>query len=255
MDRTTVAGTLFGFGLVLCAMALGEGGIASFIDVPALFLVLGGTTAVALMSFPGTDLRGLVKVLLRSYVSRPRSPAEAIDRILELAALARREGVLGLETKLREIDDGFFSKGLQLVVDGVPAGTVRDIMSLEAEWQRTRHVHGKKMLDLMGSLAPAFGMVGTLVGLVQMLQSLSDPAQIGAGLAGALLALLYGALVANLLLLPLAAKLEVHANEEALLRRLMVEGLVCIQEGENAQLIKERLKAFLAPQAREAVAA
>jgi chemotaxis protein MotA len=126
-------------------------------------------------------------------------------------------------------------------------------MELEAEWQRQRHSDGKKMLDALGSFAPAFGMIGTLVGLVQMLQNLSDPSKIGGGMATALLTTLYGAMSANMLFIPLAGKLEVRANEEALLRQLMIEGIVAIQAGEGPQLIKEKLKSFVAPAAREAV--
>lgn len=255
MDLTTVVGTVLAFGLILFAIASGQGGMTIFVDVPSVMIVGGGTLAVTLMSFPGHHLRSLVKVLLRSYLARLSSPAEEIERIVGFATLARKEGLLALEGKLDEIDDPFFSKGIQLVIDGVAAETVRDIMSIEAEWQRARHVSGKKMLDVMGAMAPAFGMIGTLVGLVQMLQSLSDPSKIGGGMATALLTTLYGAMAANMVFIPLSSKLEMRANEEALLRELMVEGIVSIQAGEGAQLIKEKLSAFLSPQAREAMAA
>lgn len=255
MDPTTVLAALLGFGLVLFAMTVGEGELAAFIDVPALLIVIGGTLAVTLMSFRGTSLWSLFKALLGSSLGKPRAPAEEIERIVEFAAVARRDGLLGLDSRLQEIDDGFFSKGLQLVVDGVPPETVRSILRIEAEAQRLRHAQGKRMLEVMGALAPAFGMIGTLVGIVQMLQHLSEPANIGGGLATALLALLYGTLLSNMLVVPLSAKLEARAREEALLRELMVEGILSIQSGEGAQLIKERLKAFLAPRAREALAA
>jgi chemotaxis protein MotA len=145
------------------------------------------------------------------------------------------------------------AKGIQLVIDGFSADTVRDIMDLEAEWQRQRHAVGKTMLDQMGTFAPAFGMIGTLVGLVQMLQNLSDPSSIGQGMATALLTTLYGAVMANMIFLPLAGKLDVRAKQEALLRELMIEGIVAIQSGEKPQLIKEKLKGFLAPSVRESV--
>jgi len=127
-------------------------------------------------------------------------------------------------------------------------------MDLEAEWQKARHADGKRMLDAVGSMAPAFGMIGTLVGLVQMLQNLNDPSKIGGGMATALLTTLYGAMAANMVCIPLAGKLEVRALEEALLRELMTEGVVAIQSGEGPQLIKEKLKSFIAPAVREAVA-
>lgn len=255
MDITTVVGTVLGFGLVFFAMATGPGGLAIFIDVPSVMIVFGGTIAVTLMNFPIGVLRNLVKVMIRTILFKLTSPAEEIDRIIEYANLARREGLLALETKLQEVDDRFFAKGVQLVIDGFPADTVRDIMELEAEWQRQRHSEGKKMLDALGAFAPAFGMIGTLVGLVQMLQNLSDPSKIGGGMATALLTTLYGAMAANMTFIPLAGKLEVRAGEEALLRELMIEGIVAIQSGDGPQLIKERLKSFVAPRAREALEA
>jgi chemotaxis protein MotA len=154
---------------------------------------------------------------------------------------------------LQEVDDPFFAKGIQLVIDGFNADTVRDIMDLEAEWQRQRHSMGKKLLDQMGAFAPAFGMIGTLVGLVLMLQNLDDPSKIGGGMATALLTTLYGAMASNMVFLPLAGKLEVRAKQEALLRELMIEGIVAIQSGEKPQLIKEKLKGFLSPSAREGI--
>jgi len=253
MDITTVIGTVLGFGLVLFAMASGSGGITIFINTPSLMIVFGGTIAVVLMNFPLGVVRGLIKVILRTILFKLDPPSQEIDRIIEYANLARKEGLLALEGKLKEVDDAFFSKGVQLVIDGFPAETVRDIMELEAEWQRQRHVTGKKMLDALGSFAPAFGMIGTLVGLVQMLQNLSDPSSIGGGMATALLTTLYGAMAANMVFIPLAGKLEIRANEEGLLRDLMIEGIVAIQSGEGPQLIKEKLKSFVAPVEREAL--
>ena len=141
------------------------------------------------------------------------------------------------------------------MIDGFGADTVRDIMELEAEWERQRHDTGKKIMDQMGSFAPAFGMIGTLVGLVQMLQDLSDPSAIGIGMATALLTTLYGAMAANMVFIPLAGKLEMVAKHDSLLRSLMIEGIVAIQSGEKPQLIKEKLKGFLSPGVRETVEA
>jgi chemotaxis protein MotA len=254
MDITTVIGTLLGFSLVGLAMASGEGSVQIFFHTPSIMIVGGGTMAVVLMHFPIESLRSLVKVTLRTYLHRAPSPTNEIDRIIAYANLARKEGLLALEAKLKEVDDPFFAKGVQLVIDGFPAETVRDIMELEAEWQHQRHVVGKKMLDAIGAMAPAFGMIGTLIGLVQMLQNLSDPSMIGGGMATALLTTMYGAMLANMFALPLAGKLEVRDDEETLLRQLMIEGTVAIQSGEGPQLIKEKLKSFLAPSIRELVA-
>lgn len=254
MDLTTVIGTILGFGLVGLAMATGEGGFVIFLHVPSIMIVGGGTVAVVMMNFPMDSLKVLVKVTLRTYLHKAPSPTDEIDRIITYANLARKEGLLALESKLTEVDDAFFSKGVQLVIDGFPTDTVRDIMELEAEWQHQRHLRGKKMLDAIGAMAPAFGMIGTLIGLVQMLQNLSDPSKIGGGMATALLTTMYGAVIANMFAIPLAGKLEIRDDEETLLRQLMIEGIVAIQSGEGPQLIKEKLKSFLAPSIREAVA-
>ncbi len=254
MDISTVIGTVLGFGLVFFAMATGPGGLVIFVNVPSIAIVFGGTAAVTLMNFPLAQIKQIIKVTLRTYLFKLPTPQEEIERIIEYSNLARKEGLLALEGKLKEVDDAFFSKGVQLVIDGFPAETVRDIMDLEAEWQKARHADGKKMLDAVGAMAPAFGMIGTLVGLVQMLQNLSDPSKIGGGMATALLTTLYGAMCANMLCIPLAGKLEVRALEEALLRELMIEGVVAIQSGEGPQLIKEKLKSFISPAVREAVA-
>ncbi len=254
MDITTVLGTLFVVVLLLWSLTSGGTPLSLFIDVPSLVMVAGGTTAVTMMAFRIVDLKGLVSVVLRSYLFKLPSPTDEIERIISYANLARKEGLLALEAKLAEVDDPFFSKGVQLVIDGFAADTVRDIMDLDLQWQTQRHSQGKKMLDSMGSMAPAFGMIGTLVGLVKMLANLSDPSSIGAGMAIALLTTFYGAVLANTLFIPLSGKLDIRAKEEMLLRELMIEGVVAIQSGEKPQLIKEKLKGFLPPAVREAVA-
>jgi chemotaxis protein MotA len=253
MDLATILGTLLAFGLVLFSMATGPGGVAIFINVPSLVIVFGGTIAVTMVNFPMTQVKSIAKVMLVTAFNKTTTPSEEIERIVEYANLARKEGLLALETKLQEVDDSFFAKGIQLVIDGFSAETVRDIMELEADWQRQRHGTGKKIMDQMGAFAPAFGMIGTLVGLVQMLQNLSDPSMIGVGMATALLTTLYGAMLSNMVFLPLSGKLEILASNEGLLRDLMIEGIVAIQSGEKPALIKEKLKGFLAPSMREAV--
>jgi len=255
MDITTVLGLLLGIGFLGTAIMSGNGGIGLFIDMPSIMLVGGGTLSVMLINYPAGDIKQLVAVSMRTLFFKLGSSTGEIQRVIEYATLARKEGLLALESKLRDVEDTFFAKGIQLVIDGFPSETVRDIMQLEAMWQLQRHSAGKKMLDQIAGYAPAFGMIGTLVGLVQMLSSLSDPSQIGGGMAVALLTTLYGAILANLFAMPMAAKLDVRAKEEALLRDLMIEGIVAIQSGDGPQLIKEKLKTFVAPRSREQIGA
>lgn len=255
MDLNTLIGGFLTSMIVLVAMASGPGGVGIFIDVPSLAIVFGGTIGVTMLAFPGNDLKPFVKIMLVTAMRKKVTPTEEIDRIVDYANLARKEGLLALEAKLESVDDTFFSKGIQLVIDGFGADTVRDIMELEAEWEKQRHETGRKIMDQMGAFAPAFGMIGTLVGLVQMLQDLSDPSSIGIGMATALLTTLYGAMGANMLFIPVAGKLEMVAKQGSLLRSLMIEGIVAIQSGEKPQLIKEKLKGFLAPSVREQIEA
>ena len=253
MDLNTVIGAALAFILVLGAMAIGPGGVMVFVHVPSMIIVFGGTIAVTMLAFPTPDLKPVMKVMMVAAIRKASTPTEEIDRIVEFANLARKEGLLALETKLQAVDDPFFGKGVQLVIDGFSADTVRDIMELEAEWEDSRHATGKKIVDQLGAFAPAFGMIGTLVGLVQMLQDLSDPNGIGLGMATALLTTLYGAMGANMVFIPLAGKLEMVAKTNQQLRKLMIEGTVAIQSGEKPQLIKEKLKGFLSPPMRNLV--
>lgn len=253
MDLNTIFGGILALLIVVVAMAVGPGGVMIFVHVPSMAIVLGGTIAVTMLAFPLAELKPVLKVMMVAAVRKQATPTEEIERVVQYANLARREGLLALENQLKEVEDPFFAKGIQLVIDGFGAETVRDIMELEAEWERQRHDTGKKIMDQMAAFSPAFGMIGTLVGLVQMLQDLSDPSSIGVGMATALLTTLYGAMAANMLFIPLAGKLEMVANQEALLRSLMIEGIVAIQSGEKPQLIKEKLNGFLAPSMRAEV--
>lgn len=254
MDFTSVIGLLLSIALLLWALLLGGTPLGLFWDVPSVVIVGGGTFAVTLISYRASDLKQLFKVIARALTFKLPSPRDEIERIIAYAGLARKEGLLALEAKLQEVDDRFFAKGVQLVIDGFATETVRDILDLEHSFQQQRHALGKRMLETMASMAPAFGMVGTLIGLVQMLNNMKDPTAIGTGMATALLTTLYGAVIANAIMIPLANKLDVRAKEEALLRDLMIEGIAAIQAGEKPQLIKEKLKGFLPPAAREAVA-
>lgn len=254
MDFMTIFGLLGAIGLLVWSILLG-GPLSLFFDFPSVVMVFGGSTCVTVMSYRPSDLKAFVKVATRSMLFKLPTPQMEIERIILYANLARKEGLLALEAKLQEVDDKFFAKGIQLVIDGFAADTVRDIMDLEHSFQQQRHGQGKKMMETVATFAPAFGMIGTLVGLVQMLANMSDPSAIGSGMAVALLTTFYGAVVANVIALPLAAKLDLRAKEEALLRSLMIEGIVAIQSGEKPQLIKEKLKGFLPPAAREGIAA
>jgi chemotaxis protein MotA len=251
MDIATITGTLVGFTLVLGAILIG-GGAGAFLNVPSLMITVGGTAAATLINFPLGKVVGIFGVIKKTLLHAIPSPQEQIRIMVDYATVCRRDGLLSLEEKLEEIKDDFLSKGVQLLVDGTEGETLRDIMSTETEYLRQRHVLGKKIMESMGAAAPAFGMIGTLIGLVQMLRTLDDPSGIGSGMATALLTTFYGALMANLIFLPLAGKLEARSNEEVLVRDIQTEALVSMQAGDNPRLIEQKLKSFVAPKLRAA---
>ncbi|MFN0007788.1 MAG: motility protein A [Planctomycetota bacterium] len=256
MDRSTLLGYVLGLALIVWSMGhSGLEGLLLFVHGPAAAVVFGGSLAAILVHFPLSDVKNLAKVILKIFLHKEPPHHEHIQKIMEMSVLARKEGMLALEPKVAEIDDAFLKKGLQLVIDGMPKETVRDILEIEMEVEKQRHTIGKRMLEQLGAFAPAFGMVETLIGLVQMLSNLSDPSKIGAGMAGALVGTFYGAFAANMLFLPMAGKLDVRAKEEHRLRELMVEGLLSIQAGDKPQPVKEKLKSFLSPAERVAVGA
>lgn len=249
MDLATVAGIVLGFTLIVGAIII-DGGIVFFIDVKSLMIVCGGTLAATFISFPLGKVLGVIKVLRNAFLTRSTSPMEAIRRLVEFAEKARREGILSLENVLHEVDDEFLRNGIRLAVDGVEPDLIKDILHTELAFIEDRHRTGQNIFLTMGTAAPAFGMIGTLIGLVLMLQTLSDPSSIGPGMAMALLTTLYGALLANVVFLPIAEKLRNRTNEEILIKELSIEGIMSIQAGDNPRIVQQKLLAFLAPKAR-----
>ena len=252
MDIATVVGVILAQVLILGSIMMGAG-LAAFIDVPSIVIVFGGTTACGMISFPMDKFKATGKVVKKTFMYVLASLPDQIEAMAEFAALARREGLLALEEKLETVEDPFLVKGLRLVVDGFPPEVVRDILGTDLYSMQERHAVGKAVLDKMGEIAPAMGMLGTLIGLVTMLKNLSDPSQIGAGMAVALLTTFYGAYLSNVLLLPMACKLDQRKKEETLIRSTMIEGIVSIQNGDKPAMVKEKLKAFLPPSVRDAM--
>lgn len=249
MDIATLIGFLAGTVLVVSAIVMGSG-LGTFFHVPSLMITVGGTLASALINFPLSKVLGLVSVVKKTMLYKPKPLDAEIARFSEFAQIARREGLLALEDKLESLDEPLLHKGIQLVIDGTSPELLRNILMIEVNSMYDRHAEGRNILEQMGAAAPAFGMIGTLIGLVQMLQNLTDPSSIGAGMAVALLTTFYGALLANLVLLPLAGKLDNRHREEALLKELLIEGILSIQAGDNPRTIEEKLKSFVPPRER-----
>ncbi|MDA1312964.1 MAG: MotA/TolQ/ExbB proton channel family protein [Acidobacteria bacterium] len=249
MDIATVIGIVLSIVLVLSAIVLG-GSPIMFVNIPSALIVVGGTIGVTLMRNPLAEVIGMLGVVSKAFTTKMPAAGGLIQEIIELAKNARKNGMLALENA--ELEYGFLKKAVSLGVDGVELDRIRSILETEINSTAARHKQGQQILMDMGAAAPAFGMIGTLIGLVQMLASLSDPSSIGPAMAVALLTILYGALIANVVCLPLADKLKVRSKEEVITMIICLEGVVGMVQGDNPNSIDQRLKAFIAPKLRDA---
>ncbi len=254
MDIATIIGILFGFVVIITAIVAG-GGWQMFIHIPSMAITIGGMLCATLIHFSLPQFLGIFSVIKKTVIAKVPSQSELIQKMVNFAAINRRDGALALEQEIPNLDNIFFIKGLQMLVDGRDAEQIRDFMSIEIQYLQDRHLTGKKILEFMGSAAPAFGMIGTLIGLVQMLRNLSSPEAIGGGMAVALLTTFYGALSANLIFIPLAGKLGIYSKAETTVIEMIVEGVCAIAQGDNPTIVREKLQAFISQGRREEVKA
>ncbi len=248
MDIATLIGLVGGFGLIFGAIFVG-GGIGGFIDVASIIVVVGGTFAVTFVMFPMKTVMGSVKVAMKTFFAASPDPSANIRQIVQLAETARKESLVALEKA--NVSDQFLQRGILLVADGTEEALVRSVMENDISATKKRHYTGQGVFKGMGTMAPAFGMIGTLIGLVQMLQNLDDPSSIGPAMAVALLTTFYGAVLSNVVFLPMAKKLEERSNEETLYMEITMEGVISILNGEHPNIVKEKLNSFLPPGMRE----
>jgi len=249
VDIATIVGIIFGIVLLLGSILI-EGSLSAFWSVSSLMIVLGGTLASTLINFPLNQVVGTMKIIRIAFRNHTTEPGEIIGTLVAFAEKARREGLLALEAEAEVIDESFLKKGIQLIVDGTDPELVRSILDTELIFVEERHKQGALIFENMGASAPAFGMIGTLIGLILMLRNLEDPSTIGPGMAIALITTFYGSLFANLIFLPIAGKLKIRSSEEILNKELMLEGILSIQAGENPRIVAEKMKSFLDPIAR-----
>jgi chemotaxis protein MotA len=254
MDIATIVGVLLGFMVITTAIVIG-GGWQIFIHLPSVAITIGGMLCATLIHFSLPQFLGIFSVVKKTIVTKIPSKTELIQKMVNYAAINRRDGALALEQQIHNVNDLFFVKGLQMLVDGQESEAIRDIMSLEVQNLQERHSTGKKILEFMGTAAPAFGMIGTLIGLIQMLRSLDSPESIGAGMAVALLTTFYGALAANLIFIPLAGKLGIYSKAESTAMEMIVEGICAIAQGENPTNVREKMQAFISQGRREEIKA
>lgn len=250
-------GTIAGLGIAIVAMVLsiilGGGDPVSLINVPSIMVVFGGTTGAILASFPLAKVLKVHSVVLKSIFGAAPDPANIIRDLVRLAEVARREGILSLESQVEQLDDAFIVRGIKMAVDGTDPELIRTILDTELEALMDRHAQGKAILDTVGRMAPAFGMIGTLMGLIFMLQNMDDPSAIGPGMAVALITTLYGALIANVITGPLSEKLGARDAEEVLAKTIIIAGVMSIQSGDNPRVVESKLMTYLPPAARAAM--
>ncbi|MTI47997.1 flagellar motor protein [Sporosalibacterium faouarense] len=252
MDLATAIGFLTGFGFIIWGIT-NSGSLITFYNFASIVIVLGGTIAATFVSYPLKKVLATLKVVKNAFTTKNDMPNDVINKIIELANVARKEGLLALEEAGEEINDDFLKKGILLIVDGTDPELVRNILETELTFMEDRHKEGQGIFESMGTYAPAFGMIGTLIGLINMLKTLNDPSTVGPKMAVALITTFYGSVLANLLFIPIANKLKGRSREEIMMKELMVEGLLSIQAGENPRIIEEKLLTFLSPDMRKAI--
>jgi chemotaxis protein MotA len=242
VDLATLIGLIGGFSVIIYSMILG-GSLGMFVDMPSVLIVLVGSVLVAMMKFNLGTFLGAGKVAAKAFSFKLDKPDELIESVVELADAARKGGLLSLEGK--EIPNKFLSRGIQLLIDGHDGEVVRSLMVRDKNLAVDRHKSSVQVFTALADLGPAMGMIGTLVGLVAMLSNMDDPKSIGPAMAVALLTTLYGAMLANMLCIPLADKLKVRMGEEEMIKSMVIDALLAIQAGQNPRVIETMLRTYL----------
>ncbi len=233
-------------------MAILQGGsLTLFINVPSILIVFGGTLGNTLVHYPFNDVFDAMNVAKKTFMYQEMSINNLIMQLMEFANKARKEGILALQGAMESVEDDFLKKAMQMAVDGQEPETLRNMLNTEIEYIQMRHDKGADIFTSVSMYAPAMGMIGTLIGLVQMLQTMNDPASIGPAMAVALLTTFYGAIIANVVCLPMAGKLKNRSASEVLIKTLIIEGMQSILSGENPRIMEQKLHAFIAPKLRE----
>lgn len=254
MDFATLFGIGLGAVLIVIAIVL-SGQLVWFWDFVSILITMGGTLASTMISFRGKDMKNVIPVLKKAFKKSNIDLNKDIDLIIDIANVARREGLLALDEQLTQIDDPFLRKGVSMIVDGTDIELIKSILQTEVYFVQARHQEGQDLFNTMAGFAPAYGLIGTIIGLILMLQTLDDLGSLGKKMAVALVTTFYGSVLANLIFTPIAKKLKSLSDEEVLQKELYIEGLLSIQEGENPRIIREKLNSFIARKDLKAVSA
>lgn len=252
-DLLTPIGITIGFIMIMAAILSNAGaeGFVSFLDISSILIVLGGVVGSLLINFKMDQIKLTGRVVKESFHQNERKLPDLINLFIRLSERARREGILALENELDDVDDPFIKKGILLAVDGIEPEVIHDIMNAEITAMEERHYRGRMIIEKCGEYAPAWGMIGTLIGLVLMLNNLTDPSTLGPSMAVALLTTLYGTVLANLVFIPMASKLETKTEEEVFIKQIIIEGVIGVQSGQNPRILEEKLGAFLSDDTKD----
>ena len=252
MDIGTIIGLVVAVGAIFAGILVGGGNPASLIDAASILVVFGGATGATVLSFPLARVLKIHKVFLKALFAKPVDPGAVITDLVKYAEIARREGILALENHVEDMKDPFIVRGVKMAVDGTDPEFIQQILDTELDALQDRHAQGKQVLDTIGKYAPAFGMIGTLLGLIFMLSNMDDPSKIGPGMAVALITTLYGALISNVVTGPIADRLAARDSEEVLVKTIIAAGVMSIQSGDNPRVVESKLLTYLAPARRAA---
>lgn len=245
MDKATLIGLALGIGAILIGQALEGGRIGSIMQFTAAFIVLGGTFGAVFVSFPFDGVMGAFKDIKVTLKEPSHNPYQVITQITGYANKARKEGILSLEKEVKNVEDPFLKKALTMAVDGIEPHAIREAMETELGYLEEHGKMSSKVFKAAGGYSPTIGILGAVLGLIHVMENLNDPSKLGAGIAVAFVATIYGVGIANLIFLPLASKLELRHRHEMIIKEMILEGVVSVSTGENPRLIEEKLKAFL----------
>jgi chemotaxis protein MotA len=248
MDIGTLFGIVAALGLVISAIAMGSP-LMAFVDAPSILIVVGGSFSVIFIMYPMRVLLSALRVFGKCFFYKTDESSSIINQIIELCEKARKESIVALEKV--QVSNTFLARGVMLVADGTELSILRGVLDIDINVMKQRHWRGQDVLKSLGTYCPAFGMLGTLIGLVQMLQNMDDPSSIGPAMAVALLTTFYGSLLANILWLPMSKKLEERSNDETRNMEIIKEGVISIQKGDHPALVREKLQSFLPPSKRQ----
>ena len=249
MDFSSVIGLISGIAVISVTILI-SGDLMGYIDIPSIICTFGGTIAMTVMAFPFNKLKEGFAALKHVFFYSETNAEYVIKSIIDLANTARKEGLLALEEAAQQLKDDFLQKGILLIVDGTDPELVRNILETELAFIEERHKSNQGVYEYMAAIGPGFGMLGTLIGLINMLANLSDPSTVGPNMAVAIVTTFYGSIIQNVFCNPVINKLKIRSSQESLMKEVMLEGMLSIQAGENPRIIEEKLKAFMSPTLR-----